>query len=403
MPSEARPSMSTPTTAKPAAALHPVWRNWAGNQRTTARRVARPTSRDELIAAVRDAKSDGLPLKPVGSGHSFTSIAATDTQTVSGAISTGTHGTGSRFGGLATFVEELELVTGTGEVVRCSETVEPDLFAAARVGLGALGVISEVTLRCEDAFTLHCDERPMPLDTVLAELDELAASNEHFEFWWIPYTERTLTKRLNRLDPSESSQPLSALRESWEDTILENAGLGAACRLGRRFPRTIPRVNRGITGLLSPRVFSDRSDRVFCSPRRVHFVELEYAVPRAAAREAFAAIRSVIQRHEVMTTMPVEVRFAAADDIWLSHSYGRDSAYFAVHQYLGMPYEPYFRAVEEALIELGGRPHWGKLHYSDADSLSQRYPKFSDFLRVRDRLDPDRVFRNEYLDRVLGP
>jgi len=446
--------MSTPTTAKPAAALHPVWRNWAGNQRTTARRVARPTSRDELIAAVRDAKSDGLPLKPVGSGHSFTSIAATDgirlvldayassveissetrkvrvqggmplhrlnaivaehglglsnlgdidTQTVSGAISTGTHGTGSRFGGLATFVEELELVTGTGEVVRCSETVEPDMFAAARVGLGALGVISEVTLRCEDAFTLHCDERPMPLDTVLAELDELAASNEHFEFWWIPYTERTLTKRLNRLDPSESSQPLSALREFWEDTILENAGLGAACRLGRRFPRTIPRVNRGITGLLSPRVFSDRSDRVFCSPRRVHFVELEYAVPRAAAREAFAAIRSVIQRHEVMTTMPVEVRFAAADDIWLSHSYGRDSAYFAVHQYLGMPYEPYFRAVEEALIELGGRPHWGKLHYSDADSLSQRYPKFSDFLRVRDRLDPDRVFRNEYLDRVLGP
>ncbi|MGH3659785.1 MAG: D-arabinono-1,4-lactone oxidase, partial [Micromonosporaceae bacterium] len=366
-------------------------------------------------------RTDGLTVKPVGSGHSFTSVAATngvrlvldryatpvevdreartvrvpggmplrelnrlltehglalsnlgdiDAQTIAGAVSTGTHGTGARYGGLATFVTELELVTGTGEVIRCSEEVEPDIFAAARIGLGALGIISEVTLRCEDAFGLHCDERPMPLRTVLAELDELAASNEHFEFWWIPYTERTLTKRLNRLDPGETVRPLSHAREWWEDTVLENVGLGAACRLGRRSPRLIPSINRAITRLLSPRVFSDRSDRVFCSPRRVRFTELEYAVPREAAREAFAAIGSVLTRLDVRTTMPVEVRFAAADDIWLSHAYGRDTAYFAVHQFVGMPYEAYFRAVEEALAALGGRPHWGKLHYSDDTSLA---------------------------------
>ena len=435
------------------SALRPTWRNWAGNQRSTARRILQPASRDELIAAVRDARRDGIPVKPVGSGHSFTSIATTDglrlvldryadpaevdtarrrvrvqagmplhrlnalladhglalanlgdidAQTISGAISTGTHGTGATFGGLATFVEELELITGTGEVVRCSATEEPEVFAAARIGLGALGVISEVTLRCEPAFALHCDERPMSLATVLTELEELAAANEHFEFWWIPHTDRVLAKRLNRLGPDDPVTPLPKLREWWEDIILENAALDATCRVGRKLPRLIPRINRTVTWLLSPRVFSDRSDRVFCSPRRVRFVEMEYAVPRSRAREAFAAIADIVERQPVLTTMPVEVRFVAADDIWLSPSYGRDSVYFAVHQYPGMPYQEYFAAVEAALTDLGGRPHWGKLHYRDAEFFADAYPRFTDFLRVRDRLDPDRVFRNSYLERVLG-
>ncbi|HEX2417455.1 MAG TPA: D-arabinono-1,4-lactone oxidase, partial [Micromonosporaceae bacterium] len=323
--------MNAPVTiGKPAAALRPAWQNWAGNQRTTARRVDRPGNRDELVAAIRGARSDGLPVKPVGSGHSFTPIAATDgvrlvldayeteidvdtecrlvrvpggmplhrlndllaehglalsnlgdidAQTIAGAISTGTHGTGLRFGGLAAFVDTLELVTGTGDVIQCSEDEEPELFAAARVGLGALGVISQVTLRCEDAFTLHCDERPMPLETVLTELEELAEANEHFEFWWIPHTDRTLVKRLNRMDPEEPAQPLSGLRSWWEDSVLENTGLAAACRLGRRSPGLVPGINRTMTRLLSARVYSDRSDRVFCSPRRVRFLEMEYAIP----------------------------------------------------------------------------------------------------------------------------
>ncbi|MGH3741683.1 MAG: D-arabinono-1,4-lactone oxidase [Micromonosporaceae bacterium] len=446
---------STTTSVKGAAtSLRPVWRNWARNQRTTARQVARPASRDELVAAVRGARVDGLTLKPVGNGHSFTPIAATDGvrlvldtydsvlavdqdrmtvrvqagislhqlnavlaehglglsnlgdidgQTISGAISTGTHGTGARFGGLATFVEELEIVTGLGEVIRCSEASEPEAFAAARVGLGALGVISEVTLRCERAFHLHCDERPVPLPTVLAEMDELAAANEHFEFWWLPHTDMTLTKRLNRLDESEQPRPLSTVRSWWEDSVLENSGMAAAGRVGRRVPRLVPQINRAISRMVSPRVYSDRSDRVFCSPRRVRFTELEHAVPRAQARRALTAIQDVITRLDVRTTMPVEVRFTAADDTWLSHSYGRDSVYLAVHQPIGMENEPYFRAVDEALADLGGRPHWGKLHYADVTTLAERYPKFSNFLAVRDRLDPERVFANSYLERVLGP
>ncbi|MGH3715299.1 MAG: D-arabinono-1,4-lactone oxidase [Micromonosporaceae bacterium] len=446
--------MSAPAPEKPAVALRPTWQNWAGNQRTTARRVARPTGRDELVAAVRDAASDGLPLKPVGAGHSFTSIAATDgvrvvldayrrpveidrvgrrarvqagmplhqlnewlaehglamgnlgdidRQTIAGAISTGTHGTGGRLPGLAGFVEELELITGTGEVVRCSATERPDVFHAARVGLGAVGLISEVTLRCEESYGLHADERPMSMQTILNEVDEQVAANDHFEFFWMPYTERALVKRLNRMDPDEPTQPMSGVKSWWERSMVENLGLGAVCRLGRRTPRMIPRLNRVIAGAMSPRVYSDVSYQVLCTPRNVRFYEMEYNVPRAATREALAAIRKVIAKSEVKTNFPVEVRFAAADDIWMSPAYGRDAAYFAVHQFVGMPYQSLFRECEAVLKDLDGRPHWAKLHQLTAPDIADRYPKFSDFLAVRDRLDPDRLFRNDYLDRVLGP
>ncbi|MGH3738907.1 MAG: D-arabinono-1,4-lactone oxidase [Micromonosporaceae bacterium] len=445
--------MNAPTT-KPDAALHPTWTNWAGNQRTTARRVARPASRDELVAAVRDAAADGLPLKPVGAGHSFTSIAATDgvrvvldayrepveidtaarrarvragmplhqlnallaehglamanlgdidRQSIAGAISTGTHGTGGRLTGLAGFVEELELVTGTGEVLRCSAEAEPEVFHAARVGLGAVGLISEVTLRCEEAFPLHADERPMSLQTILNELDEQVAANDHFEFFWMPYTEKALVKRLNRMDPDEPTQPMSSLKSWWERSMMENTAFGTLARLGRRAPSAIPRLNRLVASSMSPRVYSDVSHRVLCTPRHVRFNEMEYNLPRAAARDALAAIRRVIDRSPVKTNFPVEVRFAAADDIWMSPAWGRDSVYFAVHQFVGMAYEPLFREFEAAMKDLDGRPHWGKLHYLTAPDVADRYPHFGDFLAVRDRLDPERVFANDYLTRVLGP
>ncbi|MGH3648127.1 MAG: D-arabinono-1,4-lactone oxidase, partial [Micromonosporaceae bacterium] len=422
--------------------------------RTTARRVARPASRDELIAAVRDAAADRLPIKAVGAGHSFTSIAATDgvrvvldayqepveidragrlarvragmplhrlnpllaehglamanlgdidRQSIAGAISTGTHGTGGRITGLAGFVEELELITGTGEVLRCSGTEQPDVFHAARVGLGAVGLLSEVTLRCEEAFPLHADERPMSLQTILNELDEQVAANDHFEFFWMPYTEKALVKRLNRMDPDEATQPMSPLKSWWERSMMENAAFGTLARLGRRAPAAIPRLNRVVAGSMSPRVYSDLSYRVLCTPRHVRFYEMEYNVPRAATRDALAGLRKVIERSSVKTNFPVEVRFAAADDIWLSPAYGRDAAYFAVHQFVGMEYQSLFRECEAVLKDLDGRPHWGKLHRLTAADVADRYPKFQDFLAVRDRVDPDRVFRNDYLDRVLGP
>ncbi|MFC0526731.1 D-arabinono-1,4-lactone oxidase [Phytohabitans kaempferiae] len=428
-----------------------TWRNWAGNQRATPRVISRPTSIDEVTAAVQDAAAEGRRVKAVGSGHSFTDIALADdvhidlsamgstlsvdlqsrvvtapagmslralnaalathglalpnlgdidAQTIAGAISTGTHGTGAAYGCLSTFVAGLTLVTGTGEVVRCGPGQHPEVFAAAQVGLGALGVITEVELRCVDAFVLHADERPTPLDTVLAGLAEHIGENDHFEFYWLPYTERTLTKRNNRVPADD--RPLSRLRAWWDDDFLQNTVLGGLCRLGRVAPALVPTISRTEARVLTPRVYTARSDAAFVSPRRVRFTEMEYALPRDALPDAFAGLRRVVASLPFKVLIPVEVRFTAPDDIWLSHGYGRESAYIAIHQYVGVEYEPYFRAFERVAQDLGGRPHWGKLHYRDAASLRPAYPHFDDFLAVRDRLDPGRLFANEYTERVLG-
>jgi FAD-linked oxidoreductase len=428
----------------------PRWRNWAGNQRGRPREIACPATLDELAEVVVRARSGGRRVKVAGSGHSFTGIALAedirlelpragpplredpgplvtvpagmtlrrlnawlageglalpnlgdiDAQTIAGAIATGTHGTGAGLGGLATQVAGMRLVTGTGAVLRCSEREHPDVFAAARVGLGALGVVTEVTLRCVEAFVLRADERPLPVAEALAGFEEHCASNDHVEFYWMPYTERTLLKRNNRTDVDSS--PMSRLAAWWENDFLQNVALGAVCRLGRAAPAAMPRLARLVAGFFTPVTYTNRSDRIFTTPRRVRFVEMEYALPREALPEAFAALRQIVAGLPFKVILPVEVRVGAADDAWLSPGFGRDSVYIAIHQYVGAPYEEYFRAFEEVCAGLAGRPHWGKLHWRDAASLAAAYPRFADFRAVRDRLDPDRVFANAYLDRVLG-
>ena len=426
------------------------WANWAGNQTARAARVAHPSTTAELAFVLRGAADEGLRVKAVGSGHSFTPTALTDgvrieldrmaslvrvdgdlvtvqagmklaalnatlaahglampnlgdidAQTISGALSTGTHGTGAAYGCLSTFIEALEVVTADGAVLRCSATSQPDLFAAARVNIGALGVLSEVTLRCVPAFTLRADERPAPLSDVWSGLDEHIAANDHFEFYWFPYTDRVQMKR-NNIVPA-SDRPLAGWRRWLDDDFLSNTVFGGACRLGRALPSAVPTISRVSARALSARTYTAPSHEVFCTPRRVRFVEMEYGLPREALREAFDGLRSVIAGLPYKIQFPVEVRFTAADDIWLSHGYGRESAYVAIHQFAGAPYEPYFRTFEAVCADLCGRPHWGKLHYREAATLRTSYPRFDDFLAVRERLDPHRTFANPYTDRVLGP
>jgi L-gulono-1,4-lactone dehydrogenase len=429
------------------------FRNWAGNEACRPARTVSPRGTDELVEAVKAAERDGLAVRAAGSGHSFTAAAMTDgmllrldryaglvsadrstglvtveagmplwrlnpllasmglaltnlgdidQQTVAGAISTGTHGTGLRYGGLATQVAALEMVLADGRVVACSPDEEPELFAAARVSLGALGVLSTVTLRCEPAFVLRAEERPMPLAEALDRAEELAEANEHFEFFWFPHTEMTQTKRNNRLSPDETAAPLSERRAWVEDELLSNTVFRQVCRLGRRAPRLVPHLNALSVRLMGDRTYSDASHRVFTSPRHVRFVEMEYAVPRAAVREAVEGIRSVVDRGDGPVSFPVEVRFTAGDDIPLSTASGRESAYVAVHMFQGVPHEWYFREVEAVMTGLGGRPHWGKMHGLDADALRPRYPGFDAFVALRDQLDPTGRFANSYLDRVLG-
>lgn len=447
-----------------------TWQNWAGTASADPVRRAWPRSTEEIAAAVTAAAKDGLAVRALGSGHSFTPAAATsgvaldlstwsgiiaadldsgliavrsgttlrelnatlqsiglalenlgdiDAQTVAGAISTGTHGTGARLGGLAAQVAGLELVLADGSVVDCSATQEPDLFAAARVSLGALGVISTVTLQCVPAFTLAADERPMHLEEVLARCAEFAEGNDHFEFYWFPYGKNALVKRNNKITPldarparrtvvtaaarkSRVPPPMPRWRRFLEYEVMENAAFGALCRTGRAMPPAIKPLGRLAAATLSRRSYSAPSHEVFVTPRRVRFVESEYAVPREALLDVLAELRAGVARlaHPVM--FPVEVRVAAADDAWLSTAYGRDSAYVAVHQYAGLPYAAYFRLLESIATAAGGRPHWGKLHTRDASYLSSAYPRFGDFLRIRDSVDPDRRFANPYLEQVFG-
>ena len=430
----------------------PRWRNWAGNQECAPTDLEYPRDEHDLAQVVKRAAAAGERVKVAGSGHSFTDIACTDGrmvslerygdvlhvdtaartatvqagitigqlnealwdrglalpnlgdisyQSISGAISTATHGCGIRFGGLATQVVGMELVLADGSVLRCSADQEPEVFACARVGLGALGVVSTLTLQCEPAFNLHALEQPMTLGEVLGSLDEHIEGNDHFEFFWQPHTDRTMTKRNNRVDEPPSNR--GRWKEFRDKVLLENVAFGALCRVGRMRPSLIPRLNETIASGFGKVWRVDRSYRVFTSMRLVHFVEMEYSVPRPAAAEALRALQSFIDRSGLRISFPVEVRFVAADDIPLSTAYGDQRCYIAVHVYRGMPYEQYFRGVEAIMGDLGGRPHWGKMHYQTAATLAPRYPEWDRFRAVRARLDPEGRFRNAYLDRVLGP
>jgi FAD/FMN-containing dehydrogenase len=471
-----------------------TWQNWAGTASADPARRAWPRSTEEIGQAITAAANDGITVRALGSGHSFTPAAATsgvaldlsgwagvvaadldsglvtvrsgttirelnatldtlglamanlgdiDAQTVAGAISTGTHGTGASLGGIATQVVGLELVLADGSVVSCSAEENPDLFSAARVSVGALGVLSTVTLQCVPAFTLVADERPMVLEEVLARFGEFAADNDHFEFYWFPYGKNALLKRNNRI-PLEDDEPLTLAggasassrgepslgtaagalaktavvpgarktaapgpmprwRRFLEYEVMENAAFGALCRTGRAVPATIKPLNRLAAASLSKRTYSAPSHEVFVTPRRVRFVESEYAVPRESLLDVLRELRAGVAELADPVMFPVEIRVAAADDIWLSTAYGRESAYVAIHQYVGLPYTDYFRLFESIAASVGGRPHWGKMHARDAAYLGSVYPRFADFLRIRDSLDPSRRFANPYLSQVLGP
>ncbi|MFJ7296418.1 D-arabinono-1,4-lactone oxidase [Streptomyces collinus] len=428
-----------------------TWRNWGGNVSARPAREVTPASVDELAAAVRRAAEDGLKVKAVGAGHSFTSIAATDgmlirpqlltgirnvdrenmtvtveagtplkrlntalareglsltnmgdimEQTVSGATSTGTHGTGRDSGSIAAQIKGLELVTADGSVLTCSEKENPEVFAAARIGLGALGVVTAITFAVEPVFLLTAREEPMPFDKVLSDFEELWAENEHFEFYWFPHTGSTNTKRNNRSAGPE--KPVPQLKSWFEDEFLSNGVFQVANWVGRAVPATIPTIAQISSKALSARSYTDIPYKVFTSPRRVRFVEMEYAVPRAAVVETLRELKAMVDRSGLRVSFPVEVRTAPADDIALSTASGRDSAYIAVHMFQGTPYQRYFTAAERIFTAHEGRPHWGKVHTRDAEYFSRVYPRFGEFTALRDRLDPDRLFQNDYLRRVLG-
>ncbi|MGH2903954.1 MAG: D-arabinono-1,4-lactone oxidase [Solirubrobacteraceae bacterium] len=441
--------MSEPNDPRASVA---EWSNWAGDERCRPAAVELPASIEELAAAILRAGARDLRVRVAGAGHSFSDIALTDgvqlrldrltrvldvdrssglvrvqagitiralsrrlaehglalenlgdidSQTLAGAISTATHGTGARLANISAQVAELTLVLADGSTRRCAEEIDGDIFRAARVGLGALGVVAEVTLRCVPAFTLRGVDAPAPLADTLARFEQLALEHDHFEFFVFPHASTALTRTNNRTE--EPQRPRGRVSAYANDVLLTNHAFGLVCRAGRRFPRRIPELNRLVTRLAGAGTRVDRSDRIFASPRLVRFTEMEYALPRGRTPEAVRRVLEMIERRGFAVPFPIEVRTVAPDDALLSTAAGRESGFVAVHMYRAMAWEPYFREVEAIMDELGGRPHWGKRHFQTAASLRSRYPEWDRFQAVRARLDPEGRFGNAYTERVLGP
>ncbi len=428
----------------------PRWSNWARNQSCSPLRIEQPRTEADLVAVVERAASQQVAVKVVGSGHSFTPLVCTDGymvdlsrydcllavdaakqtvtvqagmslgklnellaghrlalenlgdisyQTVAGAISTATHGTGLQFGNLSSRVIGLRLVTGDGSIIEADLNQHPDVLDVARVGVGVLGIVSTVTIQCVPAFNVHAIEKAERIDAVLERWDDEIKSHDHFEFFWIPNTGWALTKRNQRT--IEPVAPRSRWRSFRDDYLLTNIGFDLTCRAGRIHPILGRRMARLIPGT-GTADYIDRSDKVFTSPRLVKFYEMEYAIPREHLVEALNRVRQLVKRQGVQIFFPVEVRVVAADDIPLSTAFGRSTAYIAVHVYQGMAYDQYFQGVASIMDDYGGRPHWGKMHFQTAETLATLYPRWGEFQSMRARLDPDARFASPYLDRILG-
>lgn len=429
------------------------WRNWGRTEKSRPVLAVASKTVDQVVLAVQRARETGHTVKPIGASHSFTAIGATDgvrlsmaslrglvdvdlelgrvtlwagthlwelpsildplglalenmgdidSQTITGATSTGTHGTGLGIGGLSTRIVAATLVTGTGEVIDVDEHQNAELLPAVALGLGALGVLLTVTIQCVPRFLLRAVEAPAPFEEVLENYEDLNRNADHFEFYWFPHTESTRTKTNTRLPIEAGARPLGKVSRFVDEEVVNNAMLGAVVGFERLVPSTTPGINRAIESISSSRDYCDVSHRVFVTRRRVRFREMEYALPLAAVPAALRELREMIDRKGFRISFPVEVRAAAADDLLLSTAHGRESGYIAVHRYWRDPDHEYFREAEAVLKAHDGRPHWGKMHTRDAESLRKTYPKFDEFIAVRDRLDPDRVFANPYLERVLG-
>ena len=370
----------------------PRWQNWAGNQAAAPQRVITPRSAEEVAEAVTLATLDGLTVRMTGSGHSFTPVAVTtgvmlrpgglrairavdedagkvtveagcllrdlneqlharglalanmgdiQEQTVAGAIQTGTHGTGRDLGGIATQVTALELVLADGSIVTCSADHAPGLFQAARIGLGALGVLTAVTFRVVPAFLLTAREEPMSWAEVIARLDELASGNEHFEFYWFPHTDGCLTKRNNRSDGPP--QPLPRWRHQLDDEFLSNTVFGATCRLGQRYPAVIPAIN-GLAG---------RALSAELKQRGVAADEIRTAIEEQLGpdAEAAAARRLIDRKLESTRGLPPERRTRRLAGLLARKGYPAGLAFRVIREALEAEGEPAFPDDEPAFDE----------------------------------------------------
>ena len=416
-----------------------VWENWSGSVRARPTHVHYPETEADLRDVVERAEDT---LRVAGAGHSFPPVARSDetfvslerytglvdvdtesgrvtvragttlraltdaladhglmlenmgdidAQNIAGALSTGTHGTGTGFGVMPTQAAAMRLVTADGDVLDLE--AGDARFPLAQVSLGTLGVVSTVTLDVVPDYRLRERTFPADVEAVLADL-EAYRECRNFEFWWFPHTDTALVKTLEETDAEGAPGRVDALEER-----LENLAWEACCRAGTRARPLSPALNRVVAA-----TFSD-SDRVgpardvYPTTRAVRFNETEYGVSRGDAVAAFRDLRSVVESHDVM--FPVEFRDVAGDDIPLSPATGRDSTFIAVHAYHRREWEPLVRDAEAVFDRYDGRPHWGKHHTKTAEDFAGLYSEFETFCEARADFDPDGLFLNDHLADVF--
>ena len=427
-----------------------MWKNWSGYVSCPGAQVVAPDSAAALAQTLRDAVRAGRPLRIAGAGHSFSPLVASDgtivsldrlqglidvdaqacsarvhagtrlaalgaslaehglamenlgdinVQSIAGATSTGTHGTGIAFGNLATQIAAFKLLAADGSEISASANENPELFAGGRIALGSLGVLTEITLRLVPSFRLRLDRGKMALEECLARADELIARNRSFEFYWLPHTDAVLTKAWNLTDDPVDE----AGWQRWvSDVLLENTAFGWLCGLSKTMPSLSPSISRFCASMLSASSQVDASHSMLSTVRRVRFNEMEWSLPAARGADALREIQALIGRREFPLMFPLEYRWVRGDDLWLSPNHGRDSVHISVHQYVGMPFEKYFDAVQAICLNHGGRPHWGKVHSLGARELARLYPRWDDFLALRERMDPAGRFLSPYLRKLFG-
>jgi len=420
--------------------------NWSRTASCTPARFARPATEDELRSTLLEARAQGLRVKAVGGGHSFSDAACTDgvlvsldalsrvlaveqdrvtveagirlealndalagrglalgilgsiaKQSVAGAIATGTHGSGPRHGSLSSMVCGLRLMLADGSVRDL--TPGDELFDAARVGLGALGIVTRVTLRCEPAFSLEEIAAPLRFEEAVAAIPELVRKEAYVKLWWLPHTDAVQVFRYQRTQVPNS---FSRLRRWLDDRVMNRVVFAALLAFTRLAPRLIPLANRAVRAVyFLPRRTVARSDLALTIPMPPRHEEMEYAVPLESAGEALRGLRALIDRERLRVNFVVEVRFVAADEGWMSPAFGRPTAYLGAYMARARGIERYFAAFEKMMLALGGRPHWGKQFSLDAEALRALHPNLARFAALRDALDPGGLFDNDFLRRVL--
>ncbi len=425
------------------------WQNWSGSVQCTPAAIRYPVSQEEIVQLVKECRANNQGLRVVGTGHSFTPLVQTngillsldkyaevvqvdkekmeatvlagtkikalgealfeygvaqpnlgdiDVQSIAGAISTGTHGTGVTLGSISTQVVGLTLVTASGEVVECSEEQNREIFKAAQVSVGTLGIISKVRLKVVPAYKLHYQWQRQTLSECLKNIEKYKRENRNFEFYWIPFTDAALVKFMNTTD--EAVRPKNFFRR-FNELVLENGVFWLLSEFCRFFPSRTQAVSKLIGSLISGGSDVNYSHKIFATPRLVKFQEMEYNIPAEHFVTVINEINECIKREKFRVHFPLECRFVRSDDIFISPASNREAAYIAVHMYKGMEYSEYFRAIEAIFRKYQGRPHWGKLHTLSGAEFRQLYPEWERFQAVRRKLDPQGFFLNEYLGTIF--